>query len=305
MRRLGVCVKFVIYDLLPIFFPQGFVPRASGDYTNWLKVVLRTDEGICISRTVAKELSDWIRVNAPEYREVFRINWFHLGADIKYPHLSRGLPIDSEGVLKEMVVRPTFVMVGTIEPRKGHAQVLDAFELLWSDGQDISLAIVGKPGWIVETLVERLRSHRELGKRLFWLESISDEYLEKIYICSTCLIAASYGEGFGLPLIEAAQHKLPIIARDIPVFREVAGENAFYFSGASSAELANAIRKWRLLEAQGKAPSSKDIRWQSWADSTRELAKIVLAQCGSHQNGERDAFKNTGTDTRKNEPGIV
>lgn len=43
---------------------------------------------------------------------------------------------------------------------------------------------------------------------------------------STCLIAASFGEGFGLPLIEAAQHGLPIMARDIAVFREVAKEYA-------------------------------------------------------------------------------
>ena len=65
------------------------------------------------------------------------------------------------------------------------------------------------------------RRLQEIGNRLFWLEGISDEYLEKIYDAATCLIAASEGEGFGLPLIKVAQHKLPIIARDIPVFREV------------------------------------------------------------------------------------
>ena len=65
--------------------------------------------------------------------------------------------------------------------------------------------------------------------------------LEKVYAASTCLISASEGEGFGLPLIEAAQHKIAIIARDIPVFREVAGDHAFYFNGNESTDLPKAI----------------------------------------------------------------
>ena len=49
----------------------------------------------------------------------------------------------------------------------------------------------------------------------FRLQGISDEYLEQVYAASTCLIAASINEGFGLPLIEAARHGIPIVARDI------------------------------------------------------------------------------------------
>ena len=123
-------------------------------------------------------------------------------------------------------------MVATIEPRKGHHQTLKAFELLWGQGADINLVIVGKQGWLVEELIENIKAHSELNKRLFWQEGISDEYLENIYAESTCLIAASEGEGFGLPLIEAAQKGKPIIARDIKVFREVAGDYAYYFKYA-------------------------------------------------------------------------
>jgi glycosyltransferase involved in cell wall biosynthesis len=59
-------------------------------------------------------------------------------------------------------------MVGTVEPRKGYAQTIDAFELLWSKGEEVNLVIVGKAGWHVEELVERLRDHPLRGKRLFW-----------------------------------------------------------------------------------------------------------------------------------------
>ena len=98
----------------------------------------------------------------------------------------------------------------------------------------------------------RLKRHPELGRRLFWLEGISDEYLEALYAASSCLIAGSYGEGFGLPLIEAAQHGISIIARDIPVFREVAGDHAYYFSSETGQDLAVEINAWLELESRGR-----------------------------------------------------
>ena len=124
--------------------------------------------------------------------------------------------------------------------------------------------------------VERLRTHPELNKRLFWLEGITDEYLEKIYAASNCLIAASYGEGFGLPLIEAAQHQLPIIARNIPVFREVAGEHAFYFDTLASEGLARFISEWLSLYTAGKHPQSLNMPWLTWKESAARLLQLVL-----------------------------
>lgn len=104
-------------------------------------------------------------------------------------------------------------------------------------------------------------------------EGISDEYLEKVYASSACLIAASQGEGFWLPLIEAAQHKLPIIARDIPVFREVAGEHAHYFSGLDQQALVDVIKNWLALKAASKVPQSAGMAWLTWAQSTQQLLK--------------------------------
>ena len=103
-------------------------------------------------------------------------------------------------------------MVGTLEPRKGHLQVMESFESLWKEELNMNLVFVGKQGWMVENLTGRIRSHPELNRQLFWLEGISDELLYRVYGTCTCLIAASYGEGFGLPLIEAARNKLSIIA---------------------------------------------------------------------------------------------
>lgn len=280
LRRHGVQVKFLVYDLLCVLMPQCFPPVPASAFARWLEVVSESDGAVCISKAVADELSNWIKQYGFLRERPFTVGWFHLGADVDDSVPSKGLPNDADRVLARLTSRHTFLMVGTLELRKAHAQVLNAFEQLWSLGVEANLVIVGKQGWqgwMVEELVARLRNHPELNKRLFWLESISDEYLEKVYAASTCLIAASYGEGFGLPLVEAAQHKLPIIARDIPVFREVAKEHAFYFANDKFPDvIANAIKDWLELYKQNKHPKSDAMPHLTWKQSAKNLLDIIL-----------------------------
>lgn len=276
LRRIGVEVHFVVYDLLPVLLPHVFPEGTAGIHARWLDVLAQTDSVLCISRAVADEMVEWLSVFGPERLRPFKLGWFHLGADVACSVPSKGLPADANHVLNTLSSRPTFLSVGTIEPRKGQMQTLLAFERLWAQGVDVNLVMVGKHGWNVNLLVEMLRSHSERGRRLFWLEGISDEYLEKVYAASTCLVAASEGEGFGLPLIEAAQHKKPIIARDIPVFREVAGTYASYFSGLEPEALADAVREWLALDETGQAPQSDNMPWLTWKESTQNLLDVML-----------------------------
>ncbi|MFZ2171981.1 MAG: glycosyltransferase [Methylococcaceae bacterium] len=287
LRNYGVQIQFVVYDLLPITLPMAFSEEWEKSHNSWLKVVAENDGAMCISKSVADELSAWIKTNGPTRQRPFKIGWFHLGADIDASVPSKGMPDASEIVLNQIVGCPSFLMVGTLEPRKGHTQALEALEKLWEQGLQVNLVIVGQQGWIMKSLVNRLRHHPELGKRLFWLEGISDEFLEKLYAASACLIAASEGEGFGLPLIEAAQHKLPIIARDIPVFREVAGKYAYYFSGLDSKSLAETVTNWLALYVEGKAPRSDDMPWLTWSQSAQQLLKAILSKAVTTNTGKR------------------
>lgn len=274
MRRQGVQVQFVVYDLLLIKLPHCFPEGGTRVFEKWLNVITQSDGAVCISRAVADELTAWLQQFAPQQK--FAVNWFHLGADIHSSAPTAGLPANAVSVLDSLKTRPSFLMVGTLEPRKGHGQVLQAFEKLWVEGAGLNLVIVGKQGWQVDALAQRLQTHPELGKRLYWLEGISDEYLESIYQAATCLIAASEGEGFGLPLIEAAQHRLPIIARDIPVFREVAGEHAMYFGGAQQPELANSVKAWLAAYSAGSHPRSDHLPSLTWQESAKALKTIII-----------------------------
>lgn len=283
-HRHGVGIRFLVYDLLPVLMPEAFRDVVQERYQRWLKVIAQFDGAICISRTVAKGLHTCLQSSGPRPERPFVVQWFHLGADLKNSVPSTGMPGNAPQILAILRARSSFLSVGTIEPRKGHAQTLAAFESLWEQGIDANLVLVGKRGWMTEGLVKRLRNHAEMGKRLFWLEHISDKYLEKVYAASTCLIAASEGEGLGLPLIEAAQHKLPIIARDIPVFREVAGEHAFYFNNSKETQaIAGKVVEWLKLNAGGKVPQSEKMTWLTWAQSAQKLMDIVIGKNQSNQ----------------------
>lgn len=271
LRAHGVSILVVVYDLLILQLPHCFVESLQAHYVKWINTVAQYDGAICISQAVADELHEWMIEHAPVRERPFRIGAFHLGADIDQSMPSTGFPENPAMRIEALQSNPNFLMVGTLEPRKGHAQTLDAFELLWEAGVDANLIIVGKHGWLVDELAARLKDHPELGKRLLWLGGASDEYLEHLYNESDCLIAASYGEGFGLPLIEAAQYKLPIIARDLPVFREVAGEHAWYFTGATAQDVADSLAEWLDRFAEDKHPKSAEMPWLTWKGSAQQL----------------------------------
>jgi glycosyltransferase involved in cell wall biosynthesis len=291
MYSAGVDVKFLVYDLLPLQFPQFRDPqhRVHEVVAEWFTVVCGLGGAVCISESVAGELKEWVQENKVERHRTFKIDWFHLGADVDVDvdtdnvQSRKETDTDQSDTLSRLAKDCSFLMVGTLEPRKGHEQVLDAFEMLWQSDLPVNLVIVGKQGWMVEELADRIRTHSELNKRLFWLEGISDKYLEQVYKVSSSLIAASYGEGFGLPLIEAAQYELPIIARDIPVFREVAGSHAFYFDSESPKGLADVLKNWLALYNTHEHPTSVDMPWLTWKESVQQLNSVLFQE--SNANG--------------------
>jgi len=277
LQQHGVQLYFFVHDLLPLRHPEWFVDGVVQAYGAWLHTIGALADGlIANSQATADDLLDWLEQQPPVRTRPLHIGYAHLGADIAASQPSGGISAAEEALLAQLAGSPTLLMVGTLEPRKMHAQALQALEQLWQDGADVKLVIAGKPGWRVEQLATRLRQHPQRQQRLFWLEQASDEMLLRLYQHSSALLAASRAEGFGLPLIEAAQHGLPVIARDLPVFREVGGAHAWYFEAADAGELAAALRRWLALHAAGQAPASAGMPYLDWAASSRQVLACLL-----------------------------
>ncbi|MBY0582052.1 MAG: glycosyltransferase family 4 protein [Sphingomonas sp.] len=280
-QACGVRLGFVVYDLLPVLHPYWFSPKINRRYVRWIGVVARhADEILCIARAVQDDLENWIEANIPRRIKRPRMSVIRLGGDIVASAPSEGLPIDAEAVLSWARNRPTILMVGTIEPRKGYDQALAAFEYLWSEEsasvRDLvpSLLIVGRPGWMTEALQDRLRYHREQGRRLRWIDDASDEYLGKLYEASTGFLFASQAEGFGLPILEAAGYGKPILARDLPVFREIAPDGAAFFQATTGEELAGLIKTWLAEITSGKPDLAPSIL-PDWTMAAEDLVAAL------------------------------
>lgn len=285
-QRSGIKMSFVIYDILLQHRPDWGPLGLSEVLTEWLQsTTLLADELYCISEAVAHDVDRWLAKNPPRRHALPVVKAFHLGADLASSNPTRGFPPEAPAVLAELKRRPSFIMVGTIEPRKGHRQALAAFELLWKQGVDVNLVIVGKLGWKMNTWAEDLLRHPRINIQVFWARGISDEYLARLYENCSCLLAASEGEGFGLPLIEAAQYGIPIIARDLGVFREVAGEYAIYFDGLGPEAIAGVVQRWLAMQANGTVVDSKGLPILTWKQSAHQLIAAMGLEDRRASNG--------------------
>jgi glycosyltransferase involved in cell wall biosynthesis len=272
-RAQGVLCAFVVYDLLPIFHPEWFTPRAQRSFRSWLSLLaIHADALFCISESVAVEVRECMQKRFRFSEGEVVTKSFHLGAQLP----------EKDSTERPQPGGTTILMVGTIEPRKGHAQVLDAFECIWRSGVDATLIIAGQPGWHMEDFAQRLRCHSETDKRLQWFANADDPQLAKLYARANGVIMASQAEGFGLPLIEAAQYGIPILARDLPVFREVAGDHVTYFVSADGGEFAPQLTLWVEQLLSGTAIPSHAMKTLTWRDSTEQL-KTLITQLARQQ----------------------
>lgn len=274
-KKQGVKLYLFVYDLLPLQHPEWFNKRTVKNFLRWIKcLVIYANGVICISDSVKTELRLLLN-NKYNFSSCKRsIQTIVMGADISSSCPSQGLIENADRLLEYIGAEKSVLMVGTLEPRKGHDQALDAFEHLWRQGADYILVLVGKIGWKTEKIQERIRSHIKNGHQLFWFENTSDEMLGRLYESCTGVLMASRAEGFGLPLIEAALHGVPVLARDLPVFREVAMTNVTFFNGSSIETLAEELEKW--LDGVNNKNNRNSIQAVStWKDSAQQLVEVI------------------------------
>lgn len=291
-RARGVRCWFLVHDILPVTNPEWFPPHIPALFRDWLDALGALADGcVCVSAATAEALAEWWRARGLD--PLPRLEVAHNGADFSALDAAPSIPLDPD-LEHALSSAPSLLMVGTIEPRKGHRHALAALERLWSDGIEVNLIIVGREGWLhdspadrapIRALVQRLREHPQLGQRLFWPSEVDDATLATLYRRASALLAAAENEGFGLPLIEAAHHGLALIARDIPVFREIAGEHAWYFdapthSDADGQALAASLNAWLAASDAGAVPASSGLNVPGWSASTARLCAILL-QCAN------------------------
>ena len=266
-RSQGAKVGFVIHDVLPLTFPQ-FYPAHTIDVFRrwWLSACRSADFLLCSTQAVSKDV---LTVLPSGTRP--QIEYFRLGMELDGALTSS--PIRESLQTLFTAESTTYLAVGTLSPRKNVSLLLDAFDQLPAHAADTKLVIVGGEGWDAEELVERIRSHQELGRRLFWFDDLHDGELDFCYRHATAMVTASNAEGFNLPIVEALSRTCPVIASDVPVHREVGGEWTCFFPANDSRSLA------RVLADRGTIDKLRTrlvgYHWPDWQASCREMLQAV------------------------------
>ena len=224
--------------------------------------IARADAIVCVSEATRRDLLEFYPVDPSRAHAIL--------SGATPPAISE---VDDRGDLPARYL----LFVSTVEPRKDLGTLIDAFERLKSRGEyDGDLVVVGRVGWKAEETVRRMRESRWRGS-IRHLDYVTRERLATIYRHAEAFVMPSLYEGFGLPVLEAMGHGVPVIASRSSSLPEVGGDAALYFEPRNAQELADAIlsiaaspeTRARLAEA-GRARVAR-FRWDEAAAKTLDV----------------------------------
>lgn len=268
LAERGVLISSYIYDVLPITNPEFWsvpIPLFYGYIA--ANLVCATSLITSVNETV-KKLSV-IAEKAGTTIPPCTVSW--LGSDFK----ANG----STGTVSKEAIRIAecgkyILCVGTLEPRKNHKLVLDAFDKKLGT-QGINLVFAGRRGWNVDGLLSRIDSHPKKNKNFFFLEGENDETIAYLYEHAFVVVFPTFDEGFGLPLVEALLKGKVCAVSNVPVMREVGGRACDYFDPKSCESLSTLIESYlknnELYEqCEKRAKEYKAVLWDDVAEKIRE-----------------------------------
>jgi glycosyltransferase involved in cell wall biosynthesis len=156
--------------------------------------------------------------------------------------------------------KPFFLAVSMTNPRKNLAPLLKAFSRFNGEGRPYRLALTGNPAWIAAQIAASgCADAVNLG-------FVEDRELAWLYREAEALAYPSLDEGFGIPLVDASRFGCPVLCSDLPVFREVMGDHAFYFDAKSPDSIAEALDSARRRGRAGEAPDiARRFTWEASA----------------------------------------
>lgn len=204
----------------------------------------------------------------------------HLGALIKLPPVLVVTPAAAQASAKADVrekyqLPAQFILsVGTLEPRKNVARLLDAYKSLDQDLRRAwPLLLVGDKGWLTEELAQILASENHVR----WLGYVPDEDMAGLYQAASVFVYVSLFEGFGMPLLEAMVNGTPVLTSNVSSMPEVAGEAAMLVNPLSVDDIADSLRTLLQDENQRQVlavAGQERAQWFNWKESARRLLDI-------------------------------
>ncbi|MGB0833765.1 MAG: glycosyltransferase family 4 protein [Psychrobium sp.] len=254
------CTKIVtIHDLCPFVYKRFFGFRLAWSY--WLlalQQVITANKVIAISNFTRNEL---IRVYG---------SWLFKKITVIPNGLSRRFELTSDEGSSRVTSKPFILCVGNVKPHKNIINFINFFTKHEDLKTKYKLVIVGQNEGF-KTGVEQELINDEYCE---FTGYVSDEELYLLYKNASFFVFPSLYEGFGLPLLEAMSFDIDILASDIPVFKEIAGDSIEYFDPITFDGLYSAIMKIEQMPSENRY---KDVlEYYSWSNAQTIFIRDVL-----------------------------
>lgn len=272
-RQQGCRVVLMVHDLIPLRHPEYGAPLVSMVFGEWLTRMLRcADAVICNSQATESDLKDYVAsVGLP----LPLTGHFRLGCDlVRQPGAQAARPAIAHFLSKPGV---SFAAVGSFEPRKNYAWLLQVFERLWAKGHNVRLLIAGRPTADGQALVEKAKQHPEQGRRLLTVFDASDQELDHVYAQARALLFPSLAEGFGLPLVEARTRGCLVIASNLPVFQELADEGVSLCTENSLGNMEALVMTHAEVDRRASVTPMPVFTWKDSAQQCLQVMAGLLA----------------------------
>lgn len=279
MRGLGVTFGVMAHDLFAITMPELCEEGVGRQFETTLRAGAETwDFVLANSAFTAGEVRDYLARNSLRPVPVIPLPLAH-GAAPALPDAS---------ILPEALRAAPFVLcVGTIEPRKNHAGLIEVWSALAERRTDLPwLVLAGRAGWRSEDLVRRLRAGVLEARRILWLPEVSEPLLAALYGRCLFTVFPSFAEGWGLPVGESLVHGKVCVTSNRTAMPEVGGRFAVYADPHDADDLARALEG--LLADDGglarrEASIKRSFRPRTWSDVAGDMvAKITATMSQQH-----------------------
>lgn len=272
--RIGAV--FFVHDLIPIDFPEFNRPQEPMRHAARLVTISQYARRVLVnSEATQLSLADYLK---GRQRRVPPISVLPLGVESRFTRV--------EGLAEVQPAVPYFVVLGTIEPRKNHKLLLQAW-MDWIASGDAAvprLVVLGKRGWENREVFKTLDESTALSGHVIECSGLSDAEVGAVLRGARALLCPSLAEGFSLPVVEALALGTPVIASDIPVHREVAGPYAEYVSPFDAPGWLQVMKDYAMENAQRREMKLRqlpDFRPPDW-ETHLSMAKALLYEAAAN-----------------------
>lgn len=273
--RPDVSMVAFVHDLLQVDHPEFFRPREAALHPRRNRAICRRAAGVlAASETVARRFERFAAENGRHDLPV------------------RVAPLPPAPVFtlpqappEELAGADYFVVCGTIEPRKNHLLLFNVWRELARTARPPKLVVVGKRGWLNETVVDMMSRAPALRASVIEAGGLSTPGLRRLIAGARALLMPSFGEGFGLPVVETLACGAPVIASDLAVFRETAGDAPDYLDPLDGPGWRQAVRDYAEPGSRRRAAALSRMAGRSFAAPPSVFFETVEAFLADLRNG--------------------